>query len=110
MAHPRQMDSTWHRIRYDWSGKIALLIVFGCLALVLVALQSGPSSNVEGRILRIGSSPDGFGHDPVLTVELPDGTIQTVLIEAPYVADCNVGSKIVLIKRRLRYSAYPPGC
>lgn len=87
-----------------------MVILFGCLAIALAAFQGGSSSEVKGRILRIGTNPDGLGEDPVLTVELTDGTIQTVLTTAPNIIGCDVGSEVVLIKRRLRYSASPLGC
>jgi hypothetical protein len=87
-----------------------LLPIIGSLFLVAVSVfvgwktvweTAGPNGTmIEGRVIGIGSRPTSItGDEPVLEVQLQDGSTRTVLGSRAEATGCNLSSSISLVRR-----------
>jgi hypothetical protein len=92
------------------TGFVLLLGVLG-FAFAMAYWHLAPQGPiVDGRVVAIGTQADDHGEQPVLTVQLSDGTSHIVLATRAEVARCRLGSRIALVPRRTGYRVGMQGC
>jgi hypothetical protein len=86
--------------RRNGLGMIALLVLIGGIAGLAYYNWSMTGRMVEGRIVALGSVPIRMtGDQPIITVELADGTMKQTAPTKWALAGCEVGSRISLVQR-----------
>ena len=100
----------FHERRQVVIGLVLLLGVLGFALFMAYWHQAPQGEAVEGRVIAFATRADDFGEQPVLTVQLPDGSTHVVLASRAAVARCRLGSRISLVTRRAGYRVGMQGC
>lgn len=78
---------------------IVLLIFLAALAYGLSWVMNPEGKLVEGRVERFGTRATDIGDLPVVTVQLPDGSVRQVETSRALIKGCSRGDRIALVQR-----------
>lgn len=97
----------------SWKA-ILLILMLGVGALMLGRSASrtakAPAKEEMGRVIRFGSYADEMGDQPLIIVELSDGTKKQLMIWRPQLQTCRVGDRIRLVRKAGVLRVHTRGC
>jgi hypothetical protein len=93
-----------------WLAALIALLCFATFAWIRGDVSNG--REVTAVVVRLGTYPDPLetGDLPILTVQLPDGSIRQVLASWPAVSRCAPGRSVALLQRATALKVALRGC